>query len=199
MIFKEADLPGAYIIELERHEDNRGFFARTWCNHEFHGKGLASAVMQCNLSYNHKHGTLRGLHLQLPPFAEAKLVRCIRGAIYDVTVDLRIGSPSYLKWFGIELNDENYASLYVPPGLAHGFLTLYDETEVYYQMSEFYAPDYGVGVRWNDPCFNINWPEKVRVISAKDRALPDFDPARFSTIRYDVLSRKFPATPLDQI
>lgn len=185
MLFQETPIPGAYLINPEPHYDARGFFARTWCEREVQLKGLDPALKQCSLSYNHRYGTLRGMHLQLPPFAETKLVRCIRGAVYDVIVDLRVGSPKYLHWYGVELSDENYTALYVPHGLAHGFITLYDETEIFYQMSEFYAPDYAVGVRWNDSRINIQWPVEVRVISAKDRTLPDYDPDRFVGIRYE--------------
>jgi dTDP-4-dehydrorhamnose 3,5-epimerase len=195
MIFKETSIPGAYIIDLERLEDERGFFARSWCQREFIERGLDPCVVQCNISYNRSRGTLRGMHLQLPPFAEAKLVRCIRGAIYDVILDLRLGSPTYLQWFGIELSDENYTSLFIPQGLAHGFITLYDEAEIFYQMSEFYSPECAVGVRWNDPCFNIRWPAPVRVISAKDQAYPDFDPDRYMEVRYEVHSSNFSIRP----
>lgn len=169
MRFIPTPLMGAYVIEPERLEDNRGFFARTWCQKEFANQGLDSNLVQCNISFNNKKGTLRGMHFQVPPFAETKLVRCTQGAIYDVIVDLRSDSPTYLQWTAVELTDKNHKALYVPKGFAHGFQTLEDNTEVFYQMSEFYAPDAARGFRWNDPAFGIQWHEEVSVISDRDR------------------------------
>ena len=151
MIFTATKLPGAFIIDLERHEDERGFFARSWCQKEFAAHGLDGRLVQCNVSYNLKKGTLRGLHLQVAPYAEAKLVRCTRGAIFDVVLDLRPASPSYGKWYGAELSAENGRMLYVPEGCAHGYQTLEEGTEMYYMASEFYAPSAVRGVRFDDP------------------------------------------------
>ena len=174
MTFTEAPLSGAFVVEPERIDDERGFFARTWCQREFQMHGLAPRWAQCNLSFSKKAGTLRGMHFQAPPHSEAKLVRCTRGAIHDVIVDLRAGSPTFTHYFGTDLTAENRRMLYVPEGFAHGFLTLEDKTEVFYQMSAFYEPAFARGVRWNDPHFGIHWPGEVRVISEKDRSYPDF-------------------------
>ena len=172
MIFTETPLPGAYLLDLERREDDRGFFARTFCQHEFEAHGLRTSVAQCNLSFNHERGTLRGMHYQAPPATEPKLVRCTRGAIYDVIVDLREGSPTYLRHFGVELSEDNRRSLYVPDLFAHGYLTLTDGAEVAYQVGEFYTPGCERGLRHDDPALGIEWPAPVRVISDKDRAWP---------------------------
>lgn len=174
MIFMETPLVGAFIIEPERREDERGFFARTWCQREFTAHGLNPRLVQCNISFNKKKGTLRGMHYQAAPYEEAKLVRCTYGAIYDVIVDLRPASPTFKQYFGVTLTAEARNALYIPEGFAHGFLTLADESEIFYQMSEFYAPDYAGGVRWDDPAFGINWPASVQVISERDAAYPDF-------------------------
>ncbi len=174
MIFKETELKGAYIVELEKLEDERGFFARSWCQNEFSNHGLNSRLVQCDISFNKKSGTLRGMHLQTPPKAEAKLVRCTRGSIYDVIIDLRKDAPSYKKYFGVNLTSENRRMLFIPEGFAHGFITLEDNTEIFYQMSEFYAPECARGYRWNDPAFDIQWPNEVTVISERDRNHPDF-------------------------
>ncbi len=174
MIFSEAPIHGAYVIDPERLEDERGFFARTWCQHEFETHGLNTAFVQCNISFNSKRETLRGMHYQVAPHAEAKLVRCTAGAIYDVIVDLRPDSRTFCKWFAVELTAENRLMLYIPEGLAHGFLTLQDNTEVFYQISEYHAPECARGVRWNDPAFDIHWPGQVQVISMRDRSYPDF-------------------------
>lgn len=174
MIFRETSLSGAYIIEPEFMEDERGFFARTWCQREFREHRLNTSLVQCNISFNKKKGTLRGMHFQRPPYEEAKLVRCTMGAIYDVIIDLRPDSPTFKKWFAAELTAENRKMLYIPEGFAHGFITLTDNTEVFYQMSQFYYPQYASGVRWNDPAFNIIWPIDVAVISDRDRNFPDF-------------------------
>ncbi len=176
MIFNETNLKGAFIIDLNPHYDDRGFFSRSWCEHEFTDHGLNPALVQCNISYTKNKGALRGMHLQLPPFAEAKLVRCTQGKIYDVIIDLRSGSPTFLQWIGVELTAKNRRALYVPEGFAHGFQTLVDDTEVFYQMSQFYAPECARGYRWNDPAFAIKWPLPVSVISEKDACAPDFEP-----------------------
>jgi len=175
MIFSETPLKDAYLIELERHTDARGYFARSWCLREFESHGLNSRIAQCNVSLNHRKGTLRGMHYQTKPFEESKLVRCTRGSLYDVIVDLRTGSPSYLRHFGVVLTPDNGLMLYVPEGFAHGFLTLEGRTEVHYQISEFYAPDSARGFRWDDPAFGIQWPAPVEIISDRDRSYPDFD------------------------
>lgn len=176
MIFNATRLAGVFEIELELHQDERGFFARSWCCNEFERHGLNPRLVQCNVSFNHKRGTLRGLHLQFAPHAEAKLVRCTRGAIFDVAVDLRSGSPTYLNWIGATLSADNRRALYIPEGCAHGFLTLEDETEIFYQMSEFYEPSASRGFRWNDPTFVIEWPGEVTVISERDATYLDFRP-----------------------
>lgn len=176
MIFAETTLEGAFLVELERREDERGFFARTWCQREFEAQGLKTAWVQSNLSFNRKKGTLRGMHYQAVPYAEAKLVRCTRGAIYDVIIDLRRDSPTFKQWFAVELTADNRRMLFIPEGLAHGFQTLENDTEVFYQMSAFYAPAYARGVRWNDPAFNICWPNAERTISTRDQSYPDFRP-----------------------
>ncbi|MCT7987730.1 dTDP-4-dehydrorhamnose 3,5-epimerase [Laspinema olomoucense] len=175
MIFKETNLEGAWIIEPERLTDNRGFFARTWCQREFEDRGLNSALVQCNISFNSQSGTLRGMHYQIPPYGETKLVRCTQGAIYDVIIDLRPQSPTFTQWVGVELTAESHRMLYIPPGFAHGFQTLVDQTEVFYQMSEFYHPESARGVRWNDPALGIKWPTaNPLIISDKDSSYADF-------------------------
>jgi dTDP-4-dehydrorhamnose 3,5-epimerase len=176
MIFLETPMKGAYVIELQKHEDERGFFARSWCSEEFSSKGLDTRLVQCNVSFNKKKGTLRGLHYQLPPHAETKLVRCTRGALYDVIVDLRSDSPTFLKWFGVELTSENHRMLYIPQRFAHGFQTLEDGTEIFYQMSDFYEPKAARGLRWNDPRLEIAWPDSNCTMSEKDRGYIDLDP-----------------------
>ena len=175
MIFRETPLAGAWVLEPERIEDERGFFARTYCARDFAARGLDPAIAQCSVSFNHRRGTLRGLHLQTAPQAEVKLVRVTRGAVWDVIVDLRPGSASFGKHFALVLSAENRLELYIPKGMAHGFQTLADGTEVFYQISEFYAPEAGRGYRWDDPTFAIPWPEPVTVIAAKDEALPFFE------------------------
>ena len=174
MIFVETRLKGAFVIEPERLEDERGFFARTWCQREFEAYGLNPRLVQCNISFNKEAGTLRGMHYQAAPYEEAKLVRCTQGAIHDVIIDLRPESPTFKQHTAVVLTAQNRKMLYVPEGFAHGFLTLEDHTEVFYQMSEFYAPEYARGVRWNDPVFNIQWPTAVQVISDRDRNYSDF-------------------------
>jgi dTDP-4-dehydrorhamnose 3,5-epimerase len=177
MVFTETGLAGAFLVDMERVEDERGFFARAWCTREFERHGLNRRLVQCSVSGNRVSGTLRGLHYQIAPHQEAKLVRCTMGALFDVIVDLRPGSSTYLGSFGTELTAANHRSLYVPEGFAHGYLTLTDEAEVFYQMSEFYAPEAARGIRWDDPALAIEWPAPVRVISERDRSFPDFRPA----------------------
>jgi dTDP-4-dehydrorhamnose 3,5-epimerase len=176
MRFTETPLAGAFVIEADRFDDARGFFARTYCAREFAERGLDARVAQANLSYNDRRGTLRGMHYQRPPHAEAKLVRCTRGAIHDVIIDLRPASKTFRSHFAVRLDEDNRTLLYVPEGFAHGYLTLADRTEVAYQMSVPYAPDHGAGVRWDDPAFGIRWPEPVVVIAERDRTYPDFRP-----------------------
>jgi dTDP-4-dehydrorhamnose 3,5-epimerase len=176
MQFTETKLKGAFIIEPEKLEDDRGFFARSWCEREAAAYGLRPKWVQCNISFNKQKATLRGMHYQSAPFAEAKLVRCTMGAIYDVFIDLRPDSCTLKQWVAIELSAENRRMLYIPEEFAHGFLTLCDKTEIFYQMSQFHAPTHAGGVRWNDPAFAIEWPCDVRVISDKDRHYPDFRP-----------------------
>jgi dTDP-4-dehydrorhamnose 3,5-epimerase len=178
MIYKQTPLRDAHVIELEKRADERGFFARVFCEQEFTKQGLVDRFVQVNDSFASTKGTLRGLHYQLPPHAEVKLVRCIRGALYDVILDVRKESPSFGRHFGVELTAKNRKMLYVPTGFAHGFITLEDDTEVFYFASSAYAPDFERGVRWNDPSFEIRWPLEPTVMSEKDRNLPDFDPTR---------------------
>ncbi len=175
MIFVETMLKGAFIIEIEKREDHRGFFARSWCQREFTEHGLNPHPVQTNVSFSKKKGTLRGMHYQISPYEESKLVRCTRGAIYDVIIDLRPDSPTYRKWVGVELTPDSYRMLYVPEKFAHGFQTLEDDTEVTYQVTQFYTPGSERGIRWNDPVFNIQWPLDVQVISDKDRDCPDYE------------------------
>lgn len=172
MLFTETKLKGAFIIDLELKSDDRGFFARTFCAKEFEAHGLKPAVSQCNMSFNHKAGTLRGMHYQVAPACETKLVRCTRGAVYDVIIDLRPDSPTYRQHIGVELSADNRRALYVPEMFAHGYQTLTDDAEVVYQVTEFYTPGYERGARYNDPAFGIEWPMPVAVISDKDANWP---------------------------
>jgi dTDP-4-dehydrorhamnose 3,5-epimerase len=174
MNFLETRLKGSFIIEPERMSDERGFFARTWCKREFSAHGLNSRLVQCNVSFNKKRGTVRGMHHQAAPREEAKIVRCTMGAIYDVLIDLRPDSPTFKEWFSVELTAENRKMIYIPEDFSHGFMTLADNSEVFYQMTEFYAPDCARGIRWNDPVFGIIWPENVTMISERDQHYPDF-------------------------
>ncbi len=174
MTFRETKLSGVFEILLEPHVDERGFFARSWCQREFEEHGLSPITAQCNVAFNEKKGTLRGLHHQAEPHPEAKLVRCTQGAIYDVVVDLRPWSGTFKKWIGVVLSAANRHMIYVPGGCGHGLLTLEDRTEVFYQMSEFYYPELSRGVRWNDPAFQIEWPAQAIVMSDRDRNYPDF-------------------------
>jgi dTDP-4-dehydrorhamnose 3,5-epimerase len=174
MIFKETPLKGAYLIDCEPLEDERGFFARTFCREEFQKYGMNPQIMQCNVSYNRKLGTLRGMHYQIAPSEEAKLVRCTMGAIYDVIVDLRRHLSTFMQWKAFELTAANRRMIYIPEGFAHGFQTLEDDTEVFYQMSASFAPELARGIRWNDPAVGIEWPSAERIISTRDETYPDF-------------------------
>lgn len=172
MIFTETIFKGSYILEYEKIIDERGFFARSFCKNEFSEHGLKTDIVQCNISFNSKKGTLRGMHMQLPPKAEAKLVCCTRGRIYDVMIDLRPESETYCKWLAIELTGKNHKASYIPEGFAHGFQTLEENTEVFYHMFEFYDPEYAIGVRWDDQVFGIKWPLPNPIISGKDTSYP---------------------------
>ena len=174
MKFKKMRLEGAWVLDINKLEDERGFFARTFCQKEFIEHGLNTRVAQCNVSYNKYKGTLRGMHMQVSPFQEAKLVQCTSGAIYDVIIDVRPDSPTFLEYLGVVLSADEYRMLYIPEGFAHGFLTLTENANVFYQMSEFYAPECARGFRWNDPAFGITLPEEVRVISERDASYPDY-------------------------
>ena len=185
MKFHSATLAGAHTIELEKRGDERGFFARFFCEKEFAQQGLEKRFVQINNSLSAKKGTLRGMHYQLPPAAEVKVVRCVRGALFDVIVDLRAGSPTFGKWFGAELTAENRTVMYVPRGFAHGFITLADDTEAFYLVSAFYSPENERGARWNDPAIDIRWPIEPVEQSEKDKAWPDLNPEfhGFETMR----------------
>jgi dTDP-4-dehydrorhamnose 3,5-epimerase len=177
MVFKETKLKGAFTIALERFEDERGFFAHSWSAKRFARRGLISRLVECSISFNRKRRTVRGMHYQKAPHSQAKMVRCTMGSIYDVIIDLRTSSPTFKQWVGVELTADNRRMLYIPKDFAHGFQTLEDETEVFYQMSDIYVPESGRGVRWDDPAFGISWPEAHEIIiSERDRAYPDFCP-----------------------
>lgn len=182
MKFIQTALPAAFLVEPEPIADERGFFARTWCAEEFEAHGLNPRLAQCSISFNRRKGTLRGMHYQVAPFEEAKLVRCTRGALYDVVLDLRPASPTYLQHVTAVLSAQNRSMLYVPEGCAHGFQTLEDDTEVLYQMSVPYAPECSRGVRWNDPAFAIRWPADERTIIERDNSYPDYRPERGATV-----------------
>ena len=169
MRFTETKLKGVYVVEIDKKEDARGFFARAWCAKEFAAHHLMSCLAQTNISFNEEKGTLRGMHYQVGPHAESKLVRCTRGAIYDVAIDLRPNSPTYKAWMGTKLTADNHKMLYLPEGFAHGFETLVEKSEVTYHVSQFYAPEAERGLRYDDPMFGITWPQPVRVISDKDK------------------------------
>jgi len=175
MIFQETELNGVFVIEPEIIEDERGFFACSWKPDEFEKRGLNPRLVQCNISFNKRNGTLRGMHFQNQPHAETKLVRCTRGAIYDVAIDLRSDSPTRYRWVGAELTAYNHRMLYIPEGFAHGYQTLTDSTELFYQMSEYYRPEAAGGVRWDDPVFDIKWPLAVTVIAKRDATYPLLD------------------------
>ena len=174
MLFVPTTIDGAWVVRIEKRHDERGFFARTWCRQEFAARGLNPDLAQCSMVYNRSEGTLRGMHVQRRPHAEAKLVRCTRGAAYDVLIDLRPGSRTFKQHFACELVADSHEALYAPEGCAHGYLTLNPDTDMFYQMSEFYAPESATGVRWNDPAFGIVWPAPVRVISRRDAEYADF-------------------------
>jgi dTDP-4-dehydrorhamnose 3,5-epimerase len=174
MLFRNTLLSGLYEVRIEPNADERGFFARSWCREEFQAHELNAKLVQCNISFNKRRGTLRGMHFQAEPFGEAKLIRCTQGGIYDVAIDLRPQSPTFRHWVAVELTAANHRMLFVPQGFAHGFLTLEDNTEVFYQMSDFYKAEAARGVRWDDPAFQIAWPAPVQVISERDRTYPDF-------------------------
>ncbi len=175
MIFKTTGIDGAFVIELKKIQDDRGYFARTFCQKEFEAHGLATSLAQANTAFSHRRGTLRGMHYQGAPYAEAKLVRCIRGAAFDAIIDLRPGSKSYCQWVGVELTADNSRMLYVPEGFAHGYQTLTDDTELFYLVSQFYTPQAEQGVRWNDARFNISWPIVAgALLSDKDQNWPDY-------------------------
>lgn len=176
MIFLATPIPGAFILELDRKEDERGYFARTWCKREFEEMGLNTDLAQCNVSYSPRRGTLRGMHWQVAPYGEAKLVRCTRGAIWDVIVDLRPESPTYTMHIGVELTADSGRALYIPEYTAHGFVTVTEDCEVFYQMSAFYEPAAARGVRWNDPAFDIDWPVTDPILHPRDASYPDFVP-----------------------
>jgi dTDP-4-dehydrorhamnose 3,5-epimerase len=177
LIFTETALKGSYLVEPEPHADKRGFFARTWCQKEFEQRGLNPRLVQCNISFNHMKGTWRGMHYQVTPHEEAKLVRCTMGSICDVIVDLRPESPTFRSHMTVTLSADDRRMLYIPESFAHGFITLEDNTEVFYQMSEFHAPECARGFRWNDPSFDIRLPLEVVCISDRDRDYADFRPA----------------------
>lgn len=175
MIFTETELPGAYVLDLERREDDRGFFARAWCMNELGDHGLVTRIVQANVSFNNRKGTLRGMHMQVAPHAEVKVIRATRGSVLDVIVDLRPDSPTFKQWTGVELSAANGRALYVPEGFAHGYQTLEDDTETFYLVSEFYAPDAERGLRWDDPAFGIEWPDPENaILSDKDASWPDW-------------------------
>jgi dTDP-4-dehydrorhamnose 3,5-epimerase len=175
MIFTETELKGAYVIEPEKYQDERGYFARVFCENEFKFHGIKLNMVQSNIGFSRKKGTIRGLHYQVYPHAEVKLIRCISGSIFDVIIDLRPESPTYKQWFGIELNSKNSQMLLVPENFAHGYQSLVDNTEVFYLVSQFYTADAERGVRWDDPLFKIQWPEMIHpIISEKDKSWPDF-------------------------
>jgi dTDP-4-dehydrorhamnose 3,5-epimerase len=181
MRFCETPLAGAFVIELERREDERGFFARSWCEEEFAAHGITAQWVQSNISFNHRAGTLRGMHYQESPYQEAKLVRCTAGAAYDVIIDLRPGSPTHGRWNAVVLSAANHTMLYVPKGFAQGFQTLEDNTEMLYLMSEVYRPEWGHGLRWDDPALAIAWPPcRERIISPRDQSFPLLHPFSFS-------------------
>jgi dTDP-4-dehydrorhamnose 3,5-epimerase len=180
VIFTATSLQGAFVIDPEPLEDARGLFARTWCQREFEAHGLETRIAQCSISFNKRKGTLRGMHYQVPPAAETKIVRCTRGSLYDVIIDLRPHSPTFLRHAATVLTAENRRMLYVPIGFAHGFQTLDDGTEILYQISEFWAPEHARGVRWDDPLFGISWPDDERTIVERDLRYPDFRPGGVS-------------------
>lgn len=177
MKFNQTPLQGAFVIEVEKREDERGFFGRSWCVREYADHGLDPTVVQANVSFNKVKGTLRGMHFQTAPHEEVKVVRCTRGSLYDVIVDLRPESPTYCQWFGVELSAENYRMLYIPKRFAHGYQTLEDTVDLMYMVSTFFAPDQATGVMYNDPAFKIQWPLPVSMMNEKDRTWPVYVPS----------------------
>ena len=180
MIFTETVLKGAFLVEVKKIEDNRGFFGRAWCQQEFEEAGLIGNICQINTSFTHTKGTLRGMHYQIDPYQEAKFIRCTKGRIFDVIIDLRPESDTFMKWIGHELSEDNYKMVYVPGNFAHGFVTLTDNCEVYYPVTEFYTPGSERGIRYNDPAFQIQWPISVDLVSEKDMKHADFDLKNFN-------------------
>ena len=176
MIFKKTGFESVYIIEIEKNKDVRGFFGRTWCKNEFEAHGLNPGLLQSNITFSKSRGTLRGLHYQEEPHAEVKLVRCLKGSAYDVIVDLRPQSLTYKHWLGTELTEDDYKMIYVPEGFAHGYQSLEDNTEIFYQVSQSYSPGYERGIRFNDPLFGILWPDEIRIISDKDLSWKNYLP-----------------------
>jgi dTDP-4-dehydrorhamnose 3,5-epimerase len=179
MLFRPLEIPGVVLVTIERKADPRGFFARSFCAEEFRDHGLPDTFVQCSISYNERRGTVRGMHFQWPPSREGKLVRCVRGQLFDVLIDLRPGSPVYLEHLSVVLDEDERNAVFLPPGIAHGFQTLADETEVLYQMTDFFAPDLNGGVRWNDAAFRIAWPLAEAILSGRDAGCPDFSREAF--------------------
>ena len=175
MRFINMEIKGCFIIEIEKKTDVRGFFARTWDKEIFKRENLNENFSQCSISFNNKKGTIRGMHFQIHPYGETKLVRCTRGSIFDVIIDLRTDSKTFKKWISVELSEKNYRTVYMPEGVAHGFQTLENNTEVFYQMTQFYMPEFARGIRWNDPHFDITWPIKSPTLSEKDSKYADFN------------------------
>jgi len=180
MIFTETKLKGAYLVEIKKLEDERGFFGRAWCQQEFEEVGLNAQVKQINTSYSVHQGTIRGMHYQIDPYQETKFIRCTKGSVYDVIIDLRPDSPTFMQWVGHELSAENCRMVYVPENFAHGIVSLEDHSEIYYPVTEFYTPGSERGIRYDDPAFNIDWPVKISQVSDKDRNHPDFDVNNFN-------------------
>lgn len=181
MIFTQTPLPGAYMIDIEKRKDARGFFSRTWCQKECENYGLSTAFVQANMNFSEKKGTIRGLHYQQQPFQEIKLVRCTKGAIFDVIIDVRPHSATYGQWVSTLLTGENHRTLYVPEGFAHGYQTLEDDTEVFYPTTQFFTPEVECGIRWDDPAFEIEWPERQSVVvSDKDQSWPSVNLGQLS-------------------
>lgn len=195
MLFEPLAIDGAMGVRLDRKPDERGFFARTFCAQEFAAHGLPTEAVQSSLSFNARAGTLRGMHFQWPPSREGKLVRCVRGSVWDVLLDLRPGSATYLESVGLTLDDQERNAVFIPTGVAHGFLTLADATEVLYQMSDLFEPDLQTGVRWDDPAFGLAWPRAVAVISERDATYPDFDRRSYESNYQRRASSSGPAGP----
>lgn len=175
MKFQKTDIPGVLVVEVEKHRDERGFFARVWCRDELESRSLDATVAQMNIGFSHTAGTVRGMHFQRSPHTERKFVRCTRGAVYDVALDLRSDSPTFRQWYGVELSADAGSGLWIPEGCAHGYQTLTDDSEILYMTSSPYAPDHATGVRHDDPAFAIRWPLPVSVVSDADQAWPDID------------------------